>query len=115
MPVRRSAAPSAAGGCRMCAVSCERVVYPAGCIASGCLRCYSYLQGGRTYFGCVEGVFRVEIDRALFDELEAQRGGFGGLRAAREPLPVCRTAVDRTFEHRPHGDCVNPGFAPPGA
>ena len=109
--LRRGTTPSVAGGCRMCAVSCERVVHPAGCIAAGCLRSYSYERDGSTYFGCLEGVFAVEIDRARFDDLEAERG-FGGLRVAREPLAVCRVGVERTFEHRPHGTCVNPGFEP---
>lgn len=109
MTLRRAVKPSLAGGCRMCAVSCERVVHPAGCIDAGCLRSYSYERDGHLYFGCMEGVFAVEIDRARFDEMEGERG-FGGLRVAKEPLPICRVGVERTFEHRPHGACVNPEF-----
>jgi hypothetical protein len=60
-------------------------------------------------FGCVEKVFSVEIDRAAFDTMQRQPGGFGALRVVGEPLSVCRSAVDPTFAHR-GGACVNPGF-----
>jgi hypothetical protein len=100
----------AAGSCRLCAVSCERVVMPAGCLESGCSRLYSYEQDGRTWIGCVERVFAAEIDLHRFRLLERTRAGFGGLRTAREPLPICRTEVERTFEHRSDGPCVNPDF-----
>jgi hypothetical protein len=102
--------PSAAGGCRLCPVRCERLVYPAGCLERHCPRLYSYERDGRVLFGCLEKVFAVEIDRERFDELQARRGGFGGLRVARDPLPVCPVDVERTFEHRRHGSCVNPDF-----
>lgn len=96
--------------CRGCPVSCERVVYPAGCLESGCSRLYLYEEQGRTWFGCVEGVFGAEVDLARFRALQATRTGFGALRAMREPLPVCRAGVERTFEHRADGPCVNPDF-----
>lgn len=99
-----------AGSCRGCPVSCERVVYPAGCLESGCARLYSHEEEGRTWFGCVEGVFGAEVDLARFRALQATRTGFGALRAAREPLPICRAGVERTFEHRADGPCVNPDF-----
>lgn len=60
-------------------------------------------------FGCIEMVFGVEIDRAAFDAMQQQPGGFGALRVVAEPLPVCRSAVDPTFAHR-GGACVNPDF-----
>jgi len=94
----------------MCPVSCERVVYPAGCIEGGCTRVYSYEQHGRMVFGCLEKVYGVEIDVQGFGALEGQKGGFGALRVVREPLPMCRTDVERTFEHRAHAACVNPDF-----
>ena len=97
-----AAAARAAGSCRQCPVSCERVVYPAGCIESGCSR--------RTWMGCLEGVYRAEIDLDGFRRLQRTAAGFGALRATKEPLPMCRCDVERTFEHRSDGPCVNPDF-----
>lgn len=105
-----SAAARAAGSCRLCPVSCERVVHPAGCLESGCSRLYSYEEDGRTWIGCLDGVYRAVIDLHRFRLLERTKGGFGALRAAREPLPMCRTDIERTFEHRADGPCVNPDF-----
>ena len=105
-----------AGSCRLCPVACERLVYPSGCLESGCSRLYSYERGGRRLMGCLEGVFSVEIDVEAFRVMQRTRAGFGALRVRREPLPICQCAIERTFEHRPHGECVNPGFrtaAPP--
>lgn len=85
-------------------------MYPVGCLESGCSRLYSHEDGGRTWIGCLEGVFRVEIDLEGFRRLQRTAAGFGGLRAAREPLPICRCAVEHTFEHRSDGPCVNPDF-----
>ena len=107
-----AAAARAAGSCRQCPVSCERVVYPAGCIESGCSRLYSYEdeETGRTWMGCLEGVYRAEIDLDGFRRLQRTAAGFGALRATKEPLPMCRCDVERTFEHRSDGPCVNPDF-----
>jgi len=105
-----------AGSCRLCPVACERLVYPSGCLESGCTRLYSYDRAGRPVMGCLEGVFSVEIDIDAFTALQRTRAGFGALRVRREPLAICRCVIERTFEHRPHGDCANPGFlaaAPP--
>ena len=60
--------------------------------------------------GCLEGIYRVEIDLDGFRRLQRTAAGFGALRAAREPLPMCRCDVERTFEHRCDGPCVNPDF-----
>ncbi len=92
----------------MCAVRCDRVVYPSGCLAAECPRLYSYEQDGRMLIGCLERVFNVELDLEAFRELEATRRGFGALRAVRAPLPVCMTQVDSAFPHRLPGACVNP-------
>jgi hypothetical protein len=104
-----------AGSCRQCPVSCERVVQPAGCVESDCPRLYSYEREGRTWMGCLEGVYRVEIDLEGFRRLQRTAAGFGSLRASREPLGICRSAVERTFEHRGEADCVNPDFLLSGA
>lgn len=110
--MRRSAAAvsAAAGSCRQCPVSCERTVRPAGCLEAGCPRLYSYERDGRTWVGCMEGVYRVEIDLERLRRMQRTAAGFGSLRAAREPLPICDASVERTFEHRSDAPCVNPDF-----
>ena len=99
-----------AGSCRHCPVSCERVVEPAGCIEIGCPRLYSYERDGGTWVGCLEGVYRVEIDLEGLRRLQRTAAGFGALRAAREPLPMCRSSIEHTFEQRAQEPCVNPDF-----
>ncbi|MBI2683992.1 MAG: hypothetical protein HYX33_01145 [Actinobacteria bacterium] len=103
-------ASRATSSCRRCAVSCDKIVYPMGCIESGCDRLYTYEESGRTYVGCLAKVFRVEIDRDLMFEGQGRRGGFGALRVTGDPFPICRTAVEVTFPHRAEGACVNPDF-----
>lgn len=103
-------AARAAGSCRQCAVGCERVVHPAGCLQSGCPRLYSHHEDGRTWVGCLEGVYRVEIDLGALRAASRSRAGFGALRAHREPLAICRADVERTFAHRTDEPCVNPDF-----
>jgi hypothetical protein len=100
----------AVGSCRQCPIFCERIVYPAGCLESGCSRLYAFEEEGRTYIGCLAKVYTAEIDLELFQRAQRTRAGFGGLRAVGEPLPVCRTEVERTFEHRARGGCLNPDF-----
>jgi len=104
-----------AGSCRQCPVGCERVVHPAGCVEAGCTRLYSYERDGRTWMGCMEGVYGVEIDLESFRLLQRTAAGFGGLRAARPPLGICRSVVERTFEHRGAPRCVNPDSLLSGA
>jgi len=110
-----AAARTAAGSCRLCPVSCERVVEPAGCIEAGCARLYSHVRDGRTWVGCTEGVYDVEIDLDGLIRLQRTAAGFGALRTAREPLPICRSQVERTFAHRGRPHCVNPDFLLSGA
>lgn len=105
-----AAVRAAAGSCRLCPVSCERVVEPAGCLEAGCPRLYSHVRDGRTWVGCMEGVYDVEVDLDGLRRLQRTAAGFGGLRAAREPLPICRSGVERTFAHRGAPACVNPDF-----
>ncbi len=109
------AARTAAGSCRHCPIACERVVEPAGCIEARCPRLYSHVRDGRTWIGCMEGVYDVEIDLDGFTRLQRTAAGFGALRASREPLPICRSEVERTFEHRAGAPCVNPDFLLSGA
>jgi hypothetical protein len=61
--------------------------------------------------GCVNKVFRVEIDMAVFNEAERTRHGFGGVKMTGLPLPICRTSVERAYDGYGEAfDCVNPGF-----
>lgn len=105
-----AAAALVAGSCRQCPVTCERVVQPAGCVESGCPHLDVHDRDGRAWMGCRAGIFDVEIDVDGFRMLQRTVAGFGGLRAAREPLAVCRSAIERTFEHRGPAACVNPDF-----
>lgn len=104
------AAAAVSGSCRQCPVTCERVVQPAGCVESACPRLEVLRRDGRSWMACRAGVFDVEIDVEGFRTLQRTVAGFGGLRAAREPLAICRSAVERTFEHRGPAACVNPDF-----
>ncbi len=108
--------------CRQCSTYCDRVIRPATCVASACPALYRYDDplSGRRYMGCLNKVFKVEIDVELFRESERTRHGFGGVKLTGAPLPRCRTSVERAY----HGggdafSCVNPMFfddpAPPAA
>jgi hypothetical protein len=99
--------------CRQCCSFCDRLVQPSGCIESGCRYLYVYddERTGARYMGCLNKVFKVEIDVALFEEAERTRHGFGGVKMTGTPLPQCRSVVERAYHGR--GDafgCVNPGF-----
>ena len=97
--------------CRRCEVHCDRVVYPAACIARSCPFVYAYEAWGHTYMGCLQKVFDVEIDLDLLREAEARRDGFGAVRARRAPLPMCRSEVSACYEHRVDDvGCRNPEF-----
>src|SRR5918994_2234341 len=81
--------------CRRCEVHCDKVVYPSACVARACPFLYAYEEFGHTYIGCMQKVFDVEIDLDLLRAAESRREGFGAIRAARNPLPMCRTEVER--------------------
>ena len=52
-----------------------------------------------------------EIDLDLLDEARGRKGGFGAVRAVRQPLPMCRAEVSSCYEHRADElGCVNPEF-----
>jgi hypothetical protein len=99
--------------CRQCCAFCDRVVHPSGCIASGCQYLYLYDDeaGGRRYMGCLNNVFRVEIDVELFEQAQRTRHGYGGVKMSGTPLPQCRTSVERAYDGvgEPF-ECVNPAF-----
>jgi hypothetical protein len=102
-----------ASECRQCCAFCDRVVHPSGCLASGCKYLYLYddEETGARFMGCMNKVFRVEIDMAVFRETERTRHGFGGVKMTGTPLPQCKTSVERAYDG--HGEpfaCVNPRF-----
>lgn len=79
----------------------------------GCRYIYSYEDEffGRIYMGCMQKVFKAEIDVEMLEEAERASPGFGGIKAAGEPLPHCPFVVDSTFdgEGEDYG-CCNPTF-----
>src|SRR5215210_3942616 len=96
-------------GCRRCEVHCDKVVYPSACVARACPFLYSFVEVGRTYVGCMQKVFDVEIDLGLLLEAE-ERDEFGAVRASRGALPMCRVEVEACYDARGEG-CVNPEFS----
>ena len=61
--------------------------------------------------GCMNKVFRGEIDVAVFQEAQRTRHGFGGVKMTGTPTPRCKFSVEKAYDG--HGDafeCVNPGF-----
>ena len=95
--------------CRRCGVHCDKVVYPGACLSRGCPFVYSYEAWGHTYVGCMQKVFDVEIDLEMLRAAERRAPGFGAIRAVRQPLPMCRAEVERTYASREE-ECVNPEF-----
>ena len=96
--------------CRRCEVHCDRVVYPAACVARGCPFVYAYEAWGHTYMGCMQKVFDVEIDLDVLGELEARRDGFGAVKArtvAAADVPLGDLAVLRAPRRR--GRLPEPG------
>lgn len=97
--------------CRRCGVHCDKVVYPGACIERACPFVYAYEEWGRTYMGCMQKVFDVEIDLRILEQAREQRGGFGAVKAKRNPLPMCKAEVLRCYENREDElGCVNPEF-----
>jgi hypothetical protein len=97
--------------CRRCEVHCDKVVYPASCVDRECPFMYAFVERGRTFIGCMQKVFDVEIDLELLRAAERRRGGFGAVKANRRPLPMCEVEVSSCYESK--GDdlgCVNPEF-----
>lgn len=99
--------------CRQCCGFCDRVVHPAGCIESGCEYLYLYddEDTGTRFMGCMNKVFRAEIDVAVFEAAQRTRHGFGGVKMTGVPLERCRSSVEKAYDGA--GEpfvCVNPGF-----
>ena len=97
--------------CRRCEVHCDKVVYPAACLARSCPFVYAYEEFGHTYLGCMQKVFSCEIDLDILRATERTRAGFGPVRATGRPLPMCRSEVSSCYEGRQNAlGCVNPEF-----
>jgi hypothetical protein len=100
------------GECRRCRGFCDKLIEPAGCIAVNCRFLYSYEEAasGRRFMGCMNKVFKGEIDLDLF--LLAERaGGYGGIKMSGELLPQCQFSVERAYEgDGPAYECVNKRF-----
>jgi hypothetical protein len=98
--------------CRRCRVHCDKVVYPGACVEHSCPFLYAYEEHGRTYIGCMQKVYEVEIDLELLGEAQGHKGGFGAVRAVRQPLPMCKAEVVGCYENRADEiGCVNPEFS----
>ena len=99
--------------CRQCCAFCDRVVHPAGCVASNCSFLYLYddEQSGRRYMGCMNKVFAGEIDVEMFEAAQRTRHGYGGVKMTGMPIAACRQSVERAYDGfgEPF-DCVNRGF-----
>lgn len=90
---------------------CDKVVYPAACVAGACPFLYAYREWGHTYVGCMQKVYEVEIDLDVIQEAEHEPAGFGAVKATRQPLPMCRAEVAGCYESRADElGCVNPEF-----
>ena len=97
--------------CRRCEVHCDKVVYPGACLERSCPFVYAYEAWGHTYVGCMQRVYGVEIDLDLLRAAEARSGGFGGIRATKAPLPMCKVDVSACYESRQDElGCRNPEF-----
>src|SRR5436190_21634043 len=79
--------------CRRCDVHCDKVVYPSACLDRACPFVYAYQEFGRTYIGCMQKVYAVEIDLELLSAAEARGGGFGAVRAVRSTLALGRVEM----------------------
>jgi hypothetical protein len=98
--------------CRRCGVHCDKVVYPAACLARSCPFVYAYQELGHTYIGCMQKVYDVEIDLDALQEAQARKGGFGAVKTVRQPLPMCKAEVASCYENRADKlGCVNPEFS----
>ena len=62
--------------------------------------------------GCMNKVFRGEIDVEVFEEAERTRHGYGGVKMTRPAdLPQCKYSVEKAYDGNGDAfDCVNPHF-----
>ncbi len=99
--------------CRQCCAFCDRLVHPSGCIESGCPYLYLYddEHNGHRYMGCMNKVFRGEIDVEVFEEAQRTRHGYGGVKMTGAPIAQCKYTVEKAYDGGGNAfDCVNPRF-----
>ncbi len=99
--------------CRSCCSFCDRVVHPAGCIESNCSFLYLYddEDTGKRFMGCMNKVFRAEIDVEAFEAAQRTRHNYGGVKMTGLPLPQCSVSVERAYQGFGDAfDCQNPEF-----
>lgn len=109
----RAARRIQANECRRCSTFCDRVIDPAGCVASGCVFLYEFDDplSGRRFMGCMQKVFASEIDVELFAAAERTRAGYGTVKLSGEPLRRCAFQVEQAYEGTEfEGTCVNRRF-----
>jgi hypothetical protein len=110
--IERGELSTSAGECRRCRTYCDKLIEPRDCLSMRCPYLWSYVDGptGRRYMGCVQKVFRGEIDVAMFEQAERE-GGFGGIKMTGAPLPQCQFRVEPAYEGEgPAHACQNPAF-----
>ena len=110
--VTKAQPPAPAGECRRCQTYCDKLIEPSACLRMRCPYLWSYVDGptSRRFMGCVQKVFRGEIDIKLFEEAE-RAGGFGGLKMTGAPLSHCESRVEPAYEGGgPAHTCVDPSF-----
>lgn len=99
--------------CRRCCAFCDKLVDPVQCVEMGCRYLYSYRdeRSQRRYLGCVEKVFRAEIDIDLLEAARRRNCGYGGIRATGRPLPHCPFSVENAYQGQSEAfHCTNPRF-----
>ncbi len=109
MPIRSpEESETTAGECRQCQSFCDKLVDPMGCIEIGCRYLYSYTDelDGKVYLGCINKVFKGEIEAEAVVE-----GKFGTIKMTGDPLPQCQFSVERAYEGEgSEYECVNRRF-----
>ena len=99
--------------CRKCCGYCDTLIEPSGCLEIGCNYLYEYRdeRSGRRFMGCMQKIFEAEIDIDIFALASRTRSGYGGIRAARQPLTCCQFKVERAYQGVGEAfDCVNRRF-----
>jgi hypothetical protein len=92
-------------------VHCDKVVYPSACLDGACPFLYAFEEFGRTYVGCMQKVYDVEIDLELLEDARGGKLGFGAVKARRQPLPMCKAEVSSCYTNREDEvGCRNPEF-----
>lgn len=61
--------------------------------------------------GCMNKVFRGEIDVEVFEEAQRTRHGYGGVKMTGAPIAQCKYTVEKAYDGNGNAfGCVNPRF-----